>query len=249
MQEKAEKSKNTFSDQKYDSLENYIISLDQKIDSLHERMNEIHEKLNYLLASSVISTSRNVAFTPDFQNFIMDKIGDISEMEVMAVLGSHTLGVVVSYFDEEHGPVPLIVIPDGLKESPNLLINLVDLSFNNCQVLNDFDDESSASFELLLGGGFFVNCLAFGFSLNRSRARGGAENITLSILINNDVFTLVNQFTKRVKEKVHEIHVLMDKHEDDKDKLMLALLDLRKLISFIVLSYNRTYSYSKMKDF
>ncbi|MFW9998145.1 MAG: hypothetical protein ACFFD4_39250 [Candidatus Odinarchaeota archaeon] len=242
--------KSTGNVNRVNSQEFFLEKITLKLDILQQRIDDISEKLSYLLVSTASPSTqkKNVIVTPDFIEFIIEKTSDISEMEVLAVLSSHTLGIVVAFFDQDRGPVPIIVIPESLKENYNLLINLVDLSFGNCQVLSDFENESSASFELSLGGGLFVNCLSFGFSLNRPRSRGGAENITLSILINNDIFPLVSQFTSYFKEKVHEIHLLMDSHQEDKDKVTLKLLDLRKFISSAVLAYNRTYSFSKMKD-
>jgi hypothetical protein len=225
---------------RFRSLENGQENLNVKIDSILKNMDQIQEKLNNLPVTTVSSKEYNV-LSSDYLNAVINNVNYISDIEVMAVLGSHTIGVVISFFEQEHGPVPIIVTPENLRENLSKLISLSDLSFSNCQIEDDFESETTATFDFSLGEGLLMSCICFGFSLNRPQARGGAENITVNILVNKGAFRLVSQFIEYLKEKVHEIHVLMDKHPDEKNKVMQLTTDLRKQISYIVLSYNRMH--------
>ncbi|MHA2294573.1 MAG: hypothetical protein ACXAEU_25965, partial [Candidatus Hodarchaeales archaeon] len=230
------------------SFEYSVESLNQKTDFLQLGMSELRDKLNYLLVSSAISTTKNIVFTPDFVKFVVDKTSDITEEEVLAVMGSHTMGIVVSFFHQTDGPIPIIVFPNNLKENPNLLISVADRSFSSGQFLEDHINESTSNFEISLGEGFFVNCISFTFALDRPQTRDGFEHVTVNILINKDVYPLVIQFSESLKDIVHDIHVLMNEIQQDKNKIVKTLLDLRKQVSYLILAYNRTYNYSKMKD-
>ncbi|MFQ5981006.1 MAG: DUF2341 domain-containing protein [Candidatus Heimdallarchaeota archaeon] len=163
------------------------------------------------------------------------------EDEVKAALAHHTLGVVVSFFDQRHGPIPIVITPEILRDNFDKLVELSDQSFSTCQFMDNFEEEKFAVFDFLLAQGIRINSISFAFALDRPTARGGAENMTLNILVQPDVFPLVNQFVDYFSQKVHEIHQLMDKAPSERDKILEKILELRKEISYVVLSYEELY--------
>ncbi|MFX1512313.1 MAG: hypothetical protein ACFFCQ_06990, partial [Promethearchaeota archaeon] len=177
---------------------------------------------------------------------VMENITEIPEIDVMSSLDLHTLGIVASFFDQRHGPIPIIVVPEILRDNFDKLVELADHSFSTCQFADNFEEETASSFNFNLAQGVRVNSIAFGFALNRPEARGGAENITLSILVHPGIFPLVNQFIDILEPKVHEIHVLMDKSPHDKQAVLENIIKLRKYISYIVLSYEDLYGTTEL---
>jgi len=172
---------------------------------------------------------------------------EIPESLVVDMLDYHTVGIVVSFFDQRQGPIPIIVEPAILKDNYGKLVELSDLSFSTCRFIEGFDSEVYASFDLTLSPSVHINSISFGFALDRPEARGGAENITLNTLIQPNVFPLVNQFIDFLLESVHEIHVLMDKSPSSQEKILEKILKFRKTISYLVLSYQRIYGTTELQ--
>ncbi|MHA2294571.1 MAG: hypothetical protein ACXAEU_22360 [Candidatus Hodarchaeales archaeon] len=216
------------------SLEIYLENMNQKIDFLMQNVINVKDNLNKLSGTSTSSIIDYSTHT-DLQDLVTKEINAVDDVDFLAVLDDHTYGVVVSFFEQTHGPVPIIVVPEHLREDRNFLVNLSDISFRNCQILEDFENESLAMFNTSFGGGKDnVDCLCFGFSLNKPQARAGFENLTLSILLKKDIFPIIVQFTGLIKEKIHEIHVMMNKQEQ-KETVIQAVNDIRKLVSRIIL--------------
>jgi hypothetical protein len=88
--------------------------------------------------------------------------------------------------------------------------------------------------------------MSFGYALERPQARGGQENLTLNIIIHQDLFPLVQSFQKAIHRQVHTLHVHMDKKPDEKDTIRNLVMDLRKYVSSIVLSYERIYGTTEL---
>jgi hypothetical protein len=175
------------------------------------------------------------------KDLVIRNLSDISEAEIMASLDSHTIGVVVSFFDQRHGPIPIIVIPEILKDNFSKLVELSDRSFSGTGFSDDFSIEIPSSYDFVLAQGLRTSVMSFGFSLERPEARGGQENLTCNILIHKEVFPLVNQFLDEIQKEVHTIHVNMDKDPENKNKIRKEVLKLRKYVSSIINSYEDIY--------
>jgi hypothetical protein len=145
---------------------------------------------------------------------------------------------------QRHGPIPIIIIPEILKDNFTKLVELSDRSFSGTGFSEDFTVEIPSNYDFMLSHGVRTSVMSFGFALERPEARGGKENLTLNILIHQEVFPLVQSFQKEIKRKVHAIHVRMDKNPSEKDKIRKGVFELRKYISSIVLSYERIYGIS-----
>ncbi|MHA2497580.1 MAG: hypothetical protein ACXAEI_19090, partial [Candidatus Hodarchaeales archaeon] len=177
---------------------------------------------------------------------VLGSMDVIEEEEVKSALALHTLGVVVSFFDQRHGPIPIIIAPEILRDNYDKLVDLSDQSFSVCQFMDNFEREKFAIFDFSLEPTLSINSISFAFALERPSARGGSENITLNILVQPNVFPLVSQFVDHFFQKVHEIHVVMDKSPSRRDKLLEMITDLRMQISYVVLSYERLYGTTEL---
>jgi hypothetical protein len=130
------------------------------------------------------------------KDLVLEKIPEISDAEIMTTLDSHTIGIVVSFFDQRHGPIPIIVIPEMLKDNFTKLVELSDRSFSGTGFSDDFDAEIPSSYDFVVAHGLRTSIMSFGYALERPQARGGQENLTLNIIIHQDLFPLVQSSIK-----------------------------------------------------
>ncbi|MFW9854519.1 MAG: hypothetical protein ACFFFG_05645 [Candidatus Thorarchaeota archaeon] len=175
------------------------------------------------------------------KGLVMQNTSNFSDTVVRNSLDSHSVGVVVSYFDQAHGPIPIIVIPEILKDNFSKLVELSDRSFSVTGFADTLDAEIYSSFDFVLVRGIRISILSFGYFLSRPEARGGQENITLNILIHQEVFPLLNQFKDEIQEKVHEAHLLMNDENQNKELIARKIVEVRELVTSITLSYQNLY--------
>ncbi|MHA2347552.1 MAG: hypothetical protein ACXACP_12605 [Candidatus Hodarchaeales archaeon] len=180
------------------------------------------------------------------KELVLSKSSEIREDEVTNAMELHTIGVVVSFFDQRHGPIPIIVIPEILKDNFTKLVELSDRSFSSCGFADDFSVEIPSSYDFVLTQGIRISSLSFGYALERPEARGAQENITLNMLVHQDLFPLVESFKDEIKEKVHKIHVHMDKKEEEQDIINNMIFDLRKFLSRVILAYEQIYGTTEL---
>jgi hypothetical protein len=183
------------------------------------------------------------------KELIIAKVNDFkNENELTTYLDLHTLGIIVSFFDQRHGPIPIIVTPEILKDNYNLLVDLSDMSFSSARFSGNFEDEIYSTYNFNPAPGQFINIISFGYALNRPEARGGAENITLNILIHKNVSELINQFIDKFQDRIHDIHKLMDKNPDKKEEVTKKIKELRMFLSKIILTYENLYGTTELLD-
>ncbi|MFX0123637.1 MAG: hypothetical protein ACFFAE_08340, partial [Candidatus Hodarchaeota archaeon] len=182
------------------------------------------------------------------KDLVLEKIPEISDAEIMNSLDAHTIGIVVSFFDQRHGPIPIIVIPEMLKDNFTKLVELSDRSFSGTGFSDDFNVEIPSSYDFVVSHGLRTSIMSFGYALERPQARGGQENLTLNIIIHQDIFPLVQSFQKVIQHKIHELHVHMDKKPDDKDAIRKQVYELRKYVSSIILSYETIYGTTELLE-
>jgi hypothetical protein len=175
------------------------------------------------------------------KELVIKGFADIPEEEVIESLAEHSIGIVISFFDQRHGPIPIIIIPEILRDNFNKLVELSDRSFSGTGFSDNFESEIPSSYDFVLGEGARTSVLSFGFALERPEARGGQENLTLNILVHQDLFPLVHSFQKELQQKTHEIHLVMGDEATEKDNIRRLVIELRKLVSCIVLSYKSIY--------
>jgi hypothetical protein len=161
-------------------------------------------------------------------------------------LDEHTLGIVISLFDQHHGPVPLVADPEVLGDNFDQLVELSDLSFSTGRFVEDFGREVSSTFEFDITPQLRVNSITFAFALNRPEARGGAENLTLNILVHEALYPLISQFINQLKELAHEIHDLMHEKQESTDLVLWEVRKLRRKVSAIVLAYKEIYETTEL---
>ena len=115
------------------------------------------------------------------------------------------------------------------------------MAFSSGRFTENFDDEVLSFFDFVIDPDVRTTSLTFSFSLNRPEARGGSENITLNILVHKLYASLISQFLDQFMDLVHEIHVLMDKTPEQKENIAAKVVQLRKLVSAIILAYEEMY--------
>ncbi|MHC4690702.1 MAG: hypothetical protein ACYS5F_13855, partial [Planctomycetota bacterium] len=175
------------------------------------------------------------------KELVLNNIAEVSAEEVIESLDQHTIGVVISFFDQRHGPIPIIVIPDILKDNFSKLVELSDRSFSGTGFSDNFENEIPSSYDFVLDHGIRTSVLSFGFALERPEARGGQENLTLNILVHQDLFPLVQSFQKSIQQKTHEIHLTMGDETGETKLIGQMAIELRKYLSKIILSYKMIY--------
>ncbi|MHA2109371.1 MAG: hypothetical protein ACW99R_16825, partial [Candidatus Hodarchaeales archaeon] len=175
------------------------------------------------------------------RELVLEGIKNISELETLEHLDSHTLGIVISFFDQRHGPIPIVIIPDILRDNFNKLVELSDRSFSGTGFSDSFENEIPSSYDFVLDVGVRSSVLSFGYALDRPSARGGQENLTLNILVHQELFPLVQSFQKDIQRIVHEIHQIMGDENTEKELIRFKAIDLRKYLSMIILSYKLIY--------
>ncbi|MFX0088012.1 MAG: hypothetical protein ACFFAU_20330, partial [Candidatus Hodarchaeota archaeon] len=180
------------------------------------------------------------------KELVLENIQNITESEITGSLDSHTIGAVISFFDQRHGPIPIIVLPEILRDNFTKLVDLSDRSFSGTGFCDNFDTEISSSYDFVLTQGTRTKVMSFGFALERPEARGGQENLTANILIHEDLFPLVNQFLKEIHKMVHRLHQLMNDQASEKQRIRNKVLELRKYVTTIILSYERIYGTTEL---
>ena len=174
------------------------------------------------------------------KNLVMKNVDKVSKVELLSALNTHTLGIVISFFDEQSGPTPLFVTPKSLEDS-NMILRLSFRAFSNCEFTTDFEEVNQAIFNFTDARQASIKVISYSFALNRPHARAGQQNITLSILMRPPVFPIFNQFTEVLSGRIRKIHKLLDKHPDEKFKIIHELIDMRELISRVILSFSKIY--------
>jgi hypothetical protein len=156
-------------------------------------------------------------------------------------LDSYTLGVVVSFFDQRHGPVPVLYEPSMLRDNFEKLLELSDLSFSTGRFVEKFDIEEQNTFTFRIDEDTRITSLSYSFSLDRPDARSGAENLNANILIFKEVFPLISQFTTHIRPIIRRIHQTLESDPNSKDTVLKDLIEIRKLITQIALSHIDLY--------
>ncbi|MFW9854565.1 MAG: DUF2341 domain-containing protein [Candidatus Thorarchaeota archaeon] len=180
------------------------------------------------------------------EELVLNTISEISESEVLENISNHTLGIVVSFFDQRFGPIPIIINPEMLKDNYSALVNLSDRSFSGTGFVDDFESIIPSSYDFVLSQGLRTSVISFGFALDRPQARGKTENITLNILLRKDLFKLVNKFIDYIQERVHHIHQLMNTNPSAKEEISSSVNSIREFVSYIILSYERLYGTTEL---
>lgn len=63
-----------------------------------------------------------------------------------------------------------------------------------------------------------------------------------------DVSDLMAHFVDELKSRIHEIHSLMDKYQNEKDLILKKIEDLRIEISKIIISYENLYGTTEILE-
>ncbi|MFW9904110.1 MAG: hypothetical protein ACFFFH_07255, partial [Candidatus Thorarchaeota archaeon] len=191
-----------------------------------------------MIYSKLNSKPELIGFNKDL---VMANIHQVSNFELAAALNTHTVGIIISTFDENMGPTPLYVTPPSFRQDSDVLFKIAFRSFSNCEFVSDLKDINQAIYNFSHSEKTLIKVLAHSFALDRPQHRGGQENITLSILIYPAYFSIVNQFSDNIIGQIKAIQRILDTNPEDKRRVKLKIDDLRKFISKIILSYLSIY--------
>ena len=179
---------------------------------------------------------------------VLEQAVKYSDEEIKEILNTHTLGVVISIFHQTHGPLPIFALPTILTDNLEKLIDFSDRSFSAVRFVEDFESEMQITFDYSLSTVTRISSVSYGFSLNRPEARGGAENITLNIMVHKPYDAIVAQFTTKFNPLVHEIHTILDTDEENKELVEQKTAELRNLVSKIILAFEKMYPDQAIED-
>ncbi|MHA1966659.1 MAG: hypothetical protein ACW964_02540 [Candidatus Hodarchaeales archaeon] len=206
--------------------------------SLNEQINKFQEE-DQKLKKEEDSTLLN-------KKLILQSIKSLQTKEILHSLDLHTIDIVVSIFENTHGPFPIIASPEILRYNFDQLVELSDRSFSTAGFVTNFDSESFAFFDSLWTRKTLteeehidITIFSFNFTLENPQARGGMEHFTLNILLKKQFSTLIVHFLEDIQEQIHSIHLLMQSKE--KTKTIETISELRKFISSVILTYERIY--------
>ncbi|MFX1251620.1 MAG: LamG domain-containing protein, partial [Promethearchaeota archaeon] len=170
---------------------------------------------------------------------VMEASQELPQEEIIKNMSGHTLGIVISTFDQLSGPIPLFVEPPILKDNFEKLIELSDRAFSAVRFIEDFEREIYTAFEIDFG--IVVASISYGFALDRPEARGGAENISLNILVHKPFDVLITKFADAYADDVHQIHMLMNQGTTKNEQIAKLVEKIRKTITAIILAYEEMY--------
>lgn len=180
------------------------------------------------------------------KDLVIKTIEEISELEVSNTIDNYIIGIVLSFFDQNDGPIPLVVEPPLLKGKIFELIKISDRSFSTTGFIKKFDVETSVSFEFEFEDGEYIKTLTYGFSLPHPEARGSMENFTFNVLVIPEIFPLVIQFSEYFASRIKKIHHLMEKRADQKEIIYEEIVKFRQFITAIILSYEKIYGTTEL---
>ncbi|MHA2226245.1 MAG: LamG-like jellyroll fold domain-containing protein [Candidatus Hodarchaeales archaeon] len=176
------------------------------------------------------------------ENLVLDHIKHLKKEEVRKATYNHTLGIVISIFDDKTGPVPLFVIPKSIDDDQNMLFSLCFRAFSNCEFTVSLDDINQAQFNFKMNIKRQIKSLSYTFALHRPEARNNVHNISISLLVFQDVFPIVNYFGDLLAARIRIIQHILDKEPNEKKKIFFKMIELREFISEIILAYQRIYN-------
>lgn len=171
------------------------------------------------------------------KDLVMKKINEVSNFELSTSLNLHTLGITLATFDEDMGPTPLFTTPKSLEKGSSFLYKINFRSFSNCEFAPDLNVLNQAIYNYTHSEKGVMKVLSHSFALDRPHYRGGQENITLSILIYPTFYTILSPFLDTIMKRIKTIHNLLNSNPEDKRVIMLEMIELRELISKIILAY------------
>lgn len=176
---------------------------------------------------------------PD-RNLLVKNLKNVNESDLRISVPLHTFGVVVSYFDEKLGPVPMVYHPKSLGEDSKSLYSVVFRTFSNCEFTTSEEKVNHAFFNFSTEERF-MKVLSYTIALKVPQARSGFEHFSVAILMNPSYDYIMNQFNDLLLNKIKNIHKIVVKNKNDNYKLGHEAKELREYVSRIILTYNELF--------
>ncbi|MHA2096478.1 MAG: hypothetical protein ACW98F_17805, partial [Candidatus Hodarchaeales archaeon] len=172
---------------------------------------------------------------------IMEELIKISENEVWEENDKISLGIVVNFFDQTRGPIPIIYYPEKLSASETMAFALADRSFSTLGFVGNPDDDNHDTYRFQIGAER-TQIFAYSFAKKDPEARGGQENLSLSFIIRDPWGNLenVNRFLAELLEYSRKIRVLALENADMKI-IQKEMEILRNFFTRAMLTFRRKY--------
>jgi hypothetical protein len=175
---------------------------------------------------------------------LVQKSKHVSEKHIRKVIDDHTTGVVLSYFDQHKGPTPILSVPISLENESSTLMKLAVQSFSTCHFTHNYEKLSHAIFNYQYENSHkTINLKSFSYTfvIVRPEARGGVENLCISVLATEKVARMMLHFQDILEERVKRVQSLLDKDTEDQLTILNEMNEFRKMISQLFLTYKKIY--------
>ena len=176
---------------------------------------------------------------PD-RNLLVKSLKNVNESDLRLSIPLHTFGVVVSHFNEQLGPVPMVYHPKSLGEDSKSLYSVVFRTFSNCEFTTSEKKINHAFFNFSTEQRF-MKVLSYTIALKAPHARSGFEHFSVAILMNPSYDYIMNQFNDLLLDKIGNIHKNVVKNKNDYSKLNRDAKEIREYVSRIILKYKELF--------
>jgi len=173
------------------------------------------------------------------KNRVMALANLLSDEEILVRREEHTFGVVLSFFDQFEGPLPIIGVPELLEDNFQFLMTLSDQAFNATGFVEETSEEKIAIFDIKLEN-IPMKCLSWAFAIDVLEARGGRDNMTLNLLVNPKYGDLVINLSSEIIPTIRWIRSLIE-NKTPRENIATQMSGIRNLCSRIITAYQEIY--------
>ncbi|MHA2330048.1 MAG: hypothetical protein ACXACR_16140, partial [Candidatus Hodarchaeales archaeon] len=171
---------------------------------------------------------------------VMVESKKVSREVLLTMMDEYALGIIISFFDQVQGPVPVIWEPPLLEDQHQIMLDLSDKSFSTLEFVGLDEDERSSTFDFSTGS-YDCTALGYSFAIENPQARGGKENLSIVLLLRKEWGDNLLTFQDVLLEKIREIRKLIEAQEPEA-VIEKKGRDLREFVSRLMITFNKMYS-------
>jgi hypothetical protein len=171
---------------------------------------------------------------------VMVESKKVSREVLLTMMDEYALGIIISFFDQVQGPVPVIWEPPLLEDQHQIMLDLSDKSFSTLEFVGLDEDERSSTFDFSTGS-YDCTALGYSFAIENPQARGGKENLSIVLLLRKEWGDNLLTFQDVLLEKIREIRKLIEAQEPE-SVIEKKGRDLREFVSRLMITFNKMYS-------
>ena len=171
---------------------------------------------------------------------VMNIANMLSDDNISDQRDDYTFGVVFSHFNQNEGPFPIITIPSTLENHFQFLVNLSDRAFSTTGFVEETSNENIATFDFSFDK-IDMKCIAFAFAITVPEARGQKEDMTLTILLNQEYGEIINNFASEILPSVRWIREIAE-NKSPRENVVSQMEGLRNLVTRIIIAYKEVHN-------